>query len=76
MSTTVKGVGPVSPGPHSGLRQRKPVDNESSNASPDPANEGDNQAKDKEEVNWGKTASGQGRCRNIEVSCHLPLGLV
>lgn len=61
MSTDIKGGSPVPPGPHSGLRQRKPADNESSNAAPDLNNEGDVNAKDKEEINWGKTASGQGR---------------
>ena len=58
MSTMAEGVTPAAPDPHSGLRQRKPGDNEST--TPDSVIEPDENAKDKEEVNWGKTASGQG----------------
>ena len=60
MSTNVKGGIPVSPEPYSGLRQRKPVDNESSDTATDPIHEDHVDGKDKEEINWGKTASGQG----------------
>ena len=58
MSTMAQGVTPVAPDPPSGLRQRKPGDNEST--TPDSAIERDENAKDKEAVSWGKTASGQG----------------
>ena len=62
MGTIAKGDTSVTPDPHSGLRQRKPADKEVSNAAPDLGTEKPEDGSDKTEINWGKTASGQGMC--------------